>query len=195
MIQFGNAPLQRSAPNHQHTRGMKMTAKRLTQERLLSLFDYSAESGILARKSHGGNKQTGWITRHGYRSIWVDGSTVYAHRAIWIMCNGDLGDLHIDHINGDTLDNRLINLRAVTRRINQKNTKLRADSTSGVTGVSFHKQYGKWEAYIHDKGRKIVLGYFDDHEEAVKVRKNANSQYGFHENHGRSTGGLPRLSA
>ena len=51
---------------------------------------------------------------------------------------------YYDHINRNPLDNRKENLRKATDRENSTNRKVRNDNTSGVTGVSFHKGYGKW---------------------------------------------------
>src|SRR3546814_10530392 len=55
-------------------------------------------------------------------------------------------------------DNRLINLREVTRQENSRNRPRRSDNTTGITGVSFSN--GKWRARIKVDGQEIALGTF-----------------------------------
>lgn len=73
----------------------------------------------------------------------------------------------VDHINGDTLDNRKSNLRLVTQSQNQANRGLPITNTSGYKGV--HKSYGKWRSVIYKNGRRIHLGMFQSIQEAAKV--------------------------
>lgn len=108
------------------------------------------------------------------------------HRVVWEEANGPIPEgLDIDHINGDTRDNRLSNLRVVTHSDNLKNCKRRTDNKSGVTGVRWDKVRSKWAVQITSQGNKLALGRFDDWFEAVCARKSADNYYGFHENHGR----------
>ena len=62
-------------------------------------------------------------------------SRVYFHRLI-VDCN----DLQVDHISGDTSDNRKQNLRIVTIQDNMKNLQKKSNNTSGIRGVSFDKK-------------------------------------------------------
>ncbi len=92
----------------------------------------------------------------------------------------DMGLLHVfilgaeqgrvtDHINKDKLDNRKANLRIATLSENGYNSKLPANNTSGVKGVSYHKQTGKWEAAMETNGvesRKL----FREFDDAVAYR-------------------------
>ena len=68
------------------------------------------------------------------------------------------GDLCIDHINHNTLDNRKINLRVVTYSQNQMNNKPRYFKR--YKGVYFNKKYKKWWSSIVVKGNHIYLGIF-----------------------------------
>jgi len=90
----------------------------------------------------------------------------------------------LDHINGEGLDNRIVNLREADQGVNMKNTSRRVDNMSGVTGVHWYKNRKKWQAQIQVNGKRIFLGYFDDIDDAIAVRKLANIKYGFHNNHG-----------
>lgn len=72
----------------------------------------------------------------------------------------------IDHINGNTLDNRKSNLRLVHDSDNVQNSKMFKSNSTGYRGVSFHKRRIKYEAYIMHHRKKIYLGYFDTAKEA-----------------------------
>lgn len=75
----------------------------------------------------------------------------------------------VDHINGDSLDNRLGNLRIATRRQNAKNTGPRPNSSSQYKGVSWKAQMGKWVAQITNNYKKIHIGYFSNEEDAARA--------------------------
>lgn len=75
----------------------------------------------------------------------------------------------VDHINGDTLDNRLCNLRIATSTQNNANSTRRKDNTSGFKGVYFHKQRKKWCARVHVNHKTISLGMFLDVQDAARA--------------------------
>lgn len=76
---------------------------------------------------------------------------------------------YVDHINGDGLDNRRANLRAVTATQNNWNRRFRKTGRSKYTGVSWDKRRDKWRADIYENYRKIYLGHFDNEEEAARA--------------------------
>lgn len=106
-----------------------------------------------------------------------------AHRVAWALHQGEWPTHEIDHINHVPDDNRILNLRCVTGEENSRNLPKRADNSSGVTGVGWHKKALKWRARI-SVGTEIHLGLFDVFEDAVAARKEAEIKYGFHQNHG-----------
>jgi len=75
-------------------------------------------------------------------------------------------DIHIDHINGNKLDNRRANLRTATPQQNSYNRKLNKNSTTNYTGVHFYKPLGKYMAYIKADGKRQHLGYFKELQDA-----------------------------
>lgn len=81
--------------------------------------------------------------------------------------------VHVDHINGNTLDNRRENLRIATCSQNSANRRMRKDNTSGYKGVSWRKQRQKWEAYITINGKRKLLGLFDCKHEAARAYNEA----------------------
>lgn len=97
------------------------------------------------------------------------------HRLI-MKCERNDGK-YIDHINGNTLDNRKCNLRICTNAENVRSRKVRKDSSSGHRGVTFYKQTNRWVAYIGINYKKINLGYYDTMDEAVEARAKAVKKY------------------
>lgn len=83
----------------------------------------------------------------------------------------------VDHINGNRLDNRKINLRLVDHSSNSHNSGPRVSNTSGAKGVNLED--GKWRVRMHlgeyyirpsDRARtkrKVSLGRYDDIEDAI----------------------------
>jgi hypothetical protein len=116
----------------------------------------------------------------GYRKVYLDGGTYYTHRLIWKLLYGE-DPVEIDHINGSPSDNRITNLRSVSRLENARNMKKMPSNTSGVTGVFWIKDRSKWRVSISQK----ILGEFNKFEDAVAARKQAEEEYGYHPNHGR----------
>jgi hypothetical protein len=89
----------------------------------------------------------------------------------------------VDHIDGNTTNNNLTNLRWATVVENLQNSKKRSDNTSGVKGVSFSKYHKKWHARIWIDKIKIHIGYFNTLEEAKQARiRRANEAFGIFTN-------------
>ncbi len=112
--------------------------------------------------------------KNGYISIRFKGKKVKLHRVIYSMANGNTY-LEIDHINHNKTDNRLCNLRAVTKSLNQKNR-------DRAVGVYFHKS-GGWTAHYRDLSgdRKTKYG-FKTFSDAKYFRDTLISNNGYHEN-------------
>lgn len=83
----------------------------------------------------------------------------------------------IDHINGDSLDNRLTNLRLCERSQNQQNQKLSIRSTTHLKGAYYEKRTGRWKASIAANGKEIWLGRFDTPEAAHDAYCEAAKKY------------------
>lgn len=137
---------------------------------------WKVESGY-----HKAGQVAGWqSTAHNYRTVGLGRKSakrhLAEHRAIFLLHFGRLPTM-VDHINGESLDNRIENLRASDAQENAYNRKLQSNNTSGCKGVHLIKSTGKWRATIRSKGEYINLGVHIDKADAVKARQIAEKHY------------------
>ena len=140
-----------------------------TAQRLRELLAYDPATGIFTwRVSRGGAKgrAAGHLDRDGYLRVMIDGAQYYAHRLAWLYMTGEWPANQMDHKNGETGDNRFVNLREATRSQNQKNVRTHRDNASGFKGVVLDKPNKRWRAKIDHAGRTHFLGYFATAAEA-----------------------------
>ena len=134
----------------------------LTQDRVRELLDYNADTGeFIWRVSRGKAREgsvAGNVNNNGYMRIKIYRKEHLAHRLAWLWSFGYFPEHQIDHINRDRADNRIENLREVSRSCNLRNSKLSVDNTSGVKGVSWDKIDKRWRAHIKINGKTICLG-------------------------------------
>lgn len=83
------------------------------------------------------------------------------------------GDMQVDHINGDGLDNRRSNLRLATCAQNQRNQRPQTGVSSRYRGVCWDKSSRQWHTMITVAGRRIFLGRFADEADAARVYDDA----------------------
>ncbi len=88
---------------------------------------------------------------------------VWMHRVI----NKTEDSMDTDHINGDRLDNRKLNLRSASRSQNHMNRKSRPGSVSKYKGVYLDKRFGNWVAQIRLNNKGVHIGSFKTEEEAA----------------------------
>lgn len=137
-----------------------------TQDELASMFCYS--EGRLLSKYSGPRRRAGMpvgmISTHGYRVLKIGQTSYYEHRLIYVLLMGSIDDsMDLDHINGIRHDNRIENLRLVSRSGNcQNQRKAKKTNKLGLLGVSLHKSSNKYVAQIHDGKKYISLGLYDD---------------------------------
>ena len=99
---------------------------------------------------------------------------ILMHRLIMDVIKSD--DI-VDHIGHNLLDNRKCNLRITTHNGNLKNKSISKRNKSGVTGVCWEERSQKWHSYIWTNGKTIHLGRFDNFDDAVNARKEAEVKY------------------
>ncbi len=164
----------------------------MTKELLQKLFTYNPETGEFRNKiDRASNARKGGLIKSnhscGYRRVNVEGNLYYTHRLIWIYLYGRIPTKFvIDHIDGNTSNNKIQNLRCVPISQNQRNRKICTQNTSGQSGVYFRKDTKRWTAQItNNEGKRLSLGCFKSKEEAVKKRIAVEKSLGYHPNHGR----------
>ena len=154
----------------------------LTVARLREVLSYDAKSGLFEWNFYRGgragrNGKPGHLNDQGYVIISIDRRRYRAHRLAWLYTHGAWPDEDIDHINRDRTDNRLANLRPVTRSQNLQNMSLRSDNASGFKGVYLDKHGMKWCAEIKAGGRRIKLGRFGTARSAADAYDRAAAEH------------------
>lgn len=83
----------------------------------------------------------------------------------------------VDHIDGNLSNNHYTNLRWCSKHLNNLNAKKHKDNVSGRKGVHWDKRRNKWYARIQVNGKTMHIGRFENYDEAVKKRAEAEKQY------------------
>ena len=138
---------------------------KLTAEILREMLAYDAVTGTFRWKRGFARAPIGSIagkTWNSYTQIGVLGRLHYAHRLAWLYVYGVWPAGEIDHINGDGADNRIANLRDVTRGQNLANRRAMTLSETGLKGVERSRE--RWIARIASAGERRYLGTFDTPE-------------------------------
>lgn len=152
----------------------------LTVEQVRAALDYNPETGVFIRKARAelphfinkrcAGKPAGSVVWYPgkpnkkYLAIKLYGRSRNAHRLAWLLFYGEWPAGHIDHINGNSLDNRIANLRLATNSQNHMNQRVRRDSKLGLKGV--HRVGNRFQARIQKDGKRLNLGLFGTPEEA-----------------------------
>lgn len=139
-------------------------------EYLREILKYNPATGEITWKKPNANnvkqgQRAGAVNSRGYTKIGIHSIEYMAHRIAWTYMTGeDPGDMLIDHIDGDTTNNRFNNLRLASKAENTRNAKKYKHNTSGFKGVCWHNETKKWRAQIRCDYRLVHLGLFDTPE-------------------------------
>lgn len=144
---------------------------------------YDPETGILTRIK-GGKKISSY--KDGYVRLYLANKEVAAHRVAWALYHGELPptNMDIDHINRIRDDNRICNLRLVSKADNMKNKTQYSNNLHGYPGIIFEhdcNRVRKWRAQIHVNKKAIKLGSYMCKTAAIFARKRAEIEYGFNQ--------------
>ena len=163
----------------------------ITKELILDIFNYEKITGkFFYKKTKRGTKagqEAGTNSRNPkenkfYRRITINNKSYPRSHLIWLVEKGVFPTLQLDHINDDSLDDRIENLQELTNADNnRRKTRLQCNNTSGYTGVNWSNEKNKWRAQFgvtrdllpdHLKGkgksekRTFHIGYFNCPKEA-----------------------------
>jgi hypothetical protein len=111
----------------------------------------------------------GYKNKSGYIVMSMNASLYFAHRLAWFMHYAENPLGVVDHINRVKTDNRIENLRIISRSENIINQPLKTKAKSGYRGVYWSN--GQWVARIIVRGNYITLGASDDPLEASRLYK------------------------
>lgn len=121
-------------------------------------------------------------TRH---VIIINSIKFYRYKLVWILHGNEMiSGKTLDHINRDSLNDKIENLRFASKEQQAGNCGKRSHNTTGYKWVSYDKRRKKYYAQMNKNKHHIFLGYFDDPEEAHKAAKKAAAErYGefFHD--------------
>lgn len=169
---------------------MAKPRKQMTYAEADAVLNYDPWTGVLTWKVSRPKAKAGtvagnvMITGDGkkYLQFMALGTMYLAHRVAFLLMTGDFPPGEIDHEDGNGLNNAWLNLRSVDRVTNARNHKIGRHNTSGCRGV--RKSHTKWEAYIYNNSEVVRLGRFTSKDEAIAVRRKAEADLGYHQNHG-----------
>lgn len=136
-------------------------------QRGFSDYKYDPETG---RFYNSVGKEVGSYTRK-YARLRINGKEEKLSRLAFFLMEGQWPEHQVDHINGDTHDNRWSNLRKCTQQDNLKNKQIYSNNKSGFKGVWSEEYKGKvrYRAKIRVNGKPVSLGSFQTAEEAAKA--------------------------
>lgn len=138
----------------------------VSHERLLELLSYNPETGLFTwRESRTNgireNSLAGSKHNSGYITISVDGVPYQAHRLAWFYIYAEWPIGELDHINRERADNRVSNLRNISKAGNQYNIGLPKHNRSGCLNVFWNAPTGKWKVHMKVLGKNYFGGSFE----------------------------------
>ena len=146
----------------------------LTSDRLREKLHYDPNNGQFHWRRGGhfvgsvkAGQLAGTVVTGGYISIGIDQKYYKAHRLAWLYVYGVWPSYLVDHIDGDTANNRISNLREATSSQNQVNRRRHRVNKTGFRGVSMRN--GEYYSQPNFNGQRHFLGSFKTAEEAHKA--------------------------
>lgn len=176
-----------------------MLAVNRYKEVLLSSFYLDEDNRTVRRSQNGyynryerGDEVKGYkLCSYGYYGVHIPKTrtTVPMHHLILLLRGITILDTDvIDHINGDTTDNSPSNLRIVSQAVNCRNSRMKRNNTSGITGVSWNKSAKLFIVRKYLNGERKYLGSRETLNEAIELLNSyeiAIKESGYTDRHGK----------
>jgi len=150
-----------------------------TAEEVRKRWAYDPETGVFIRKISYSNRNkvgsiAGSLCGNGYLYIGIGKERYTAQHIAWLHYYGEWPDGVVDHINLNTVDNRIINLRLTDKGGNADNNKAKLREDYGV----FWHVSGKWRVQLYINKKSEYFGLYADKDEAIKVAQQKRKEYG-----------------
>lgn len=129
---------------------------------------YDPLTGLFTRNG----KRAGTRRKDGRIAIFFQGKMRYAHIVAWFLMKGEWPTLQIDHRDVDEGNNCWENLREATHTQNQYNKRCNRRSSTGVKGVTAHRD-GGFSVHINGKYLRKVKTI----AEGAEVYKHASREH------------------
>jgi hypothetical protein len=161
------------------------TLNGFTYAEVVGKFSYDPETGEIRSRRFGkllsGTDWAGYIkltmTNKDKKTI-----QLYGHRVAYFIHHGSIDpSLTIDHIDGNSSNNRIANLRLVTQEVNLQNRKLYKNNKTGQIGV-IQNSKGIYQVRI----KYGNYGDYDNLSDAVTVAQEVYRIFEFGPSHGKA---------
>lgn len=161
-----------------------MKREDVTQIEAKELLHYDPSTGIFTRKVSTGGRYgavvgsvAGMVNDGGYILISLKSLQYRAHRLAWLYMTGEWPKFEVDHKDGDRKNNRWLNLRDVTGKVNLQNKrKAQSNSRTGLLGASWSSRDKRFVSRIKVDDKYKSLGGFDSAELAHAAYLTAKRQ-------------------
>lgn len=149
----------------------------ITKNDLINLFDVFPDEGKFVWKNVSkhhkrlNGQEAGCPSMANCKEYWhikINGKRYKRGRLMFLYVYGNFPNPCVDHINGNSLDDKIQNLREASvleNAWNHKKRTRRIDLPMGVRNMA----NGKFQARISYKGKQLHLGVFDTPDEAKAI--------------------------
>lgn len=151
----------------------------LTQQQVKSLFDYR-DGKLFWKENRAKGKvkagdEAGGVCRRGYKRVMIGYKEYPVHKIIYLLHHGKI-PVVVDHINNNSLDNRIENLREADHQKNMYNRRVGINNKSGCKNVSWNKKSKSWQVHVR-ANKKVHCWYVSDFELAELIAVEARCLY------------------